>query len=78
MAKAPRKSFRQRLLKGQGGNVVVYLVGGMILWLVFFTVTDWIRDTKNSRNERDKKVAQQETRYFHGDIYHNPYQQPSK
>ena len=77
MATATRKSFAHRLRTGQNGNVVVYLVGGMILWFVFFTVTDWIRDTKNSRVEAAKKAAQQDTRYFHGDIYHNPYQMPN-
>ena len=78
MEQSRRKSLGYRLFKGQHGNVVVYLIGGCILWVVFFAVTGWIKDTKQSRLERYKKDAAQETQYFRGDIYHNPYQKPAK
>ena len=76
MKGSKRSTFLQRL-RSQKGNIVVYLIGGMILWFVFFAIKDWIKDTKDARVERDKKAAQQDTRYFPGDIYHNPYQQAS-
>ena len=71
MKRGDSTSFYSRFRNGQGGNIVLYVAGFMILWLIFFSVKDWIKSTKDARYEKVQK--QEDTHYYANDIYHNPY-----
>jgi hypothetical protein len=44
----------------------------MIGWFAFFVVKDWIKGTKDARQERGR--SQVEEQPYQDDIYSNPYQ----
>ena len=57
------KNFVYRLKNGQRGNAIVYILGLAVLWFVFFSLKDWIKETKDARYHKA-----QDTQYY-GDPY---------
>ncbi|NDC38550.1 MAG: hypothetical protein EBZ48_10915 [Proteobacteria bacterium] len=65
---SPKNSPRSR---GQRGNVVVYVIIFMIAWVAFFVIKDWIKGTKDARQQKGQR---EEPSVYQDDIYSNPYQ----
>ena len=70
MTTATQHSIRRQY--GQRGNSVVYVIIFMIGWFAFFVVKDWIKGTKDARQERGRHQVEEQP--YQDDIYSNPYQ----
>lgn len=59
-------------LRSQRGNVVVYVIIFMISWFAFFVIKDWIKDTKDARQQKGQRQVDEGP--YQEDLYSNPYQ----